>query len=85
MFFVSASSEKSDGIEYFHFNSAKVFLDFDFDKFLTALEKGYIMFDIRIGSYKSGKNFGKPHDHGSSFRVKRENIEQLYKQVFELS
>lgn len=85
LFFVSATSKKEDGIEYFHYNSAKVFLDFDFNKFLVAVEKGYIMFDIRIGSYKSGKNFGKPHDHGSSFRVKRENIEQIYTRVFEIS
>jgi hypothetical protein len=84
LFFVSASSKKENGVEFFHFNSAKVFLNFDFDKFLGALENGFIMFDIRIGSYKSGKNFGKPHDHGSSFRVKRENIAQLYSQVFEL-
>jgi hypothetical protein len=85
LFFVSATSKKEEGIEYFHYNSAKVFLDFDFEKFLVALENGFIMFDIRIGSYKSGKYFGKPHDHGSSFRVKRENISQLYTKVFEIS
>ena len=84
LFFVSASSNKIEGIEYFHFNSAKVFLNFDFDKFLTAIENGSIMFDIRIGSYKSGKHIGKPHDHGSSFRIKRENINQLYEQVYEI-
>ena len=67
-----------------HFNSAKVFLNFDFDKFLTAIENGSIMFDIRIGSYKSGKHIGKPHDHGSSFRIKREKINQLYEQVYEI-
>jgi MvaI/BcnI restriction endonuclease family len=84
LFFVSATSKKEESIEHFHYNSAKVFLNFDFDKFLTALENGFIMFDIRIGSYKSGKYFGKPHDHGSSFRVKRENIGQLYQSVFEI-
>ena len=84
LFFVSASSNKIEGLEYFHFNSAKVFLNFDFDKFLAAIENGAIMFDIRIGSYKSGKRFGKAHDHGSSFRIKRENISQLYEKIFDL-
>lgn len=84
LFFVSASSNKIEGTEYFHFNSAKVFLNFDFNKFLDTIENGAIMFDIRIGSYKSGKRIGKAHDHGSSFRIKRENIGQLYEKVYEL-
>ncbi|MGI8468945.1 MAG: MvaI/BcnI family restriction endonuclease [Pyrinomonadaceae bacterium] len=84
LFFVSASTNIIEDVRYFHYNSAKVFLNFDFDKFLTAIKNGKIMFDIRIGSYKSGKNLGKPHDHGSSFRVKRENIGQLYERELEI-
>jgi hypothetical protein len=36
------------------------------------------MFDIRIGVHKTGNNYGRPHDHGSGFRVKKENISELY-------
>ena len=36
------------------------------------------MIDIRIGSYKSGKNLGKTHDHGTGFRIKPEDLKNLY-------
>ena len=36
------------------------------------------MFDIRIGVHKTGSSYGRPHDHGSGFRVKKEKIIELY-------
>ncbi|MCK9302463.1 MAG: MvaI/BcnI family restriction endonuclease [Bacteroidales bacterium] len=47
-------------------------------KFLNLLDKDLIMFDIRIGSYQSGRNFGKAHDHGSGFRILEKNLNKLY-------
>ena len=40
--------------------------DIDPKQFL-ALSK----YDIRLGVYRTGKNAGKPHDHGSAFRLTR--------------
>jgi hypothetical protein len=62
----------------YHFTNGEIYKDFDFDKFLTEIEKGAIMFDIRIGVYNSGKSYGKTHDHGSGFRVKAQNLKNLY-------
>ena len=42
------------------------------------------MFDIRMGSYKTGRMKGKPHDHGSGFRVKRENLKDLFDTYIEI-
>jgi hypothetical protein len=36
------------------------------------------MYDIRIGSYKTGSNYGKVHDHGSGFRVRKENMSDVF-------
>lgn len=36
------------------------------------------MYDIRIGSYKSGKNYGKAYDHGSGFRIMEPNVRLLF-------
>jgi len=69
---------------YFHYDSAKVFLNIDFDKFINELKSGNIQFDIRIGVHKSGPNYGKPHDHGSGFRVKKENLINLYNNSIDL-
>ena len=79
LFYVNATTKKdSKGTEYFHFNQAEIFEQPSFDKFLDLLDKGIIMFDIRIGSYKSGNNFGKTHDHGSGFRIIDKNLYKLY-------
>ena len=42
------------------------------------------MFDIRIGSYKTGLKRGKPHDHGSGFRVKRDFLKELFEYYIEV-
>lgn len=36
---------------------------------LSALEGGDLYVDLRLGAYKSGKNKGKYHDHGTGFRI----------------
>ena len=58
--------QKEKGQEYFHYTEAWLLKDIDPKQFL-ALSK----YDIRLGVYRSGKNAGKPHDHGSAFRLTR--------------
>lgn len=78
LFLVSAETKKENGKSYCYFNEGAFYYNFDFEKFLNEIEGGNIQFDIRIGVYNSGKNIGKTHDHGSGFRVKRENFKKLY-------
>lgn len=78
LFFVTAEHKKEAGYSYYHYKKAIVFLDLNFYKFLDAISEGLIQFDIRIGVYNSGKQYGKPHDHGSGFRIKKEYFENLY-------
>lgn len=79
LFYVSADTKKdSKGVEYFHFNKAEIYENPSFRKFLNMLDKGLIMYDIRIGLYHSGKNIGKTHDRGSGFRILEKNLSKLY-------
>lgn len=78
LFYVGAERKSKNGEEYFYFNKAEIYSNPAFEKFLSLLEKGKIMYDIRIGSYKSGKNMGKPHDHGSGFRILESDLKLLY-------
>ena len=85
MAFVSADTKQDNGIEKFHFNKATIFSEFKgLEFFLNMLEEGLIMYDVRIGAYKTGIKKGKTHDHGSGFRIKRENMHILYKQTEEI-
>lgn len=78
LFYVSAEREYRGEDEYFYFNKAEIYTNPSLEKFLDLLDKGLIMYDIRIGSYQSGKNYGKPHDHGSGFRIIESNIKLLF-------
>lgn len=63
---VFAHSKKIKGVEYFHYTEAWLLKNIDPTKFITLSK-----YDIRLGVYRSGKNLGKPHDHGSAFRLTR--------------
>ena len=80
----SIYTKKENDIDYCYFSKANIFYDFCFEKFLEQIEKGNIQFDIRIGVYNSGKNYGKTHDHGSGFRIKKEFFNNLYSSNEEL-
>ena len=80
LFYVSAERKRdiTTGDELFYFNHAEIYTEPSFEKLIELIDSGKIMYDIRIGSYQSGRNFGKPHDHGSGFRILEQNIHLLY-------
>ena len=61
---VFADCKRRGGHEYFHYREAWILKDIDPTKFLVLSK-----YDIRLGVYRSGKLIGKPHDHGSAFRL----------------
>ncbi|MCL2774105.1 MAG: MvaI/BcnI family restriction endonuclease [Oscillospiraceae bacterium] len=77
--YVKAESRNDNKIEEFHFISAYIVSDFDYDGFLSLLEQGKIYVDLRIGQYHSGKNAGKTHDHGTGFRIRERDQVLLFK------
>ena len=78
LFYVSAETTIIGDKEYFHFNRAEIFTNPSLEQFIKLIDDGVIMYDIRIGSYSSGRNYGKAHDHGSGFRILERNIHLLF-------
>lgn len=79
LFYVKAvCGHTANGDETFLFNSAEIYTGPSLEKFLKMLDAGEIMYDIRMGAYQSGKKKGKPHDHGSGFRIRQSDICKLY-------
>lgn len=76
--FIFAQHKKENEGEYFKFQSAKLLTGMNFEKFLEGVEKGIIVYDIRIGVYKTGKKKGQTHDHGSAFRIQKKKIEEFF-------
>ena len=71
---VRAETKKIRGHEYFHYRDAYLLKEIDPTKFLA-----HSKYDIRLGVYHSGKNIGKPHDHGSAFRLTEKALPLLFK------
>ena len=76
--FVRAKHKKEGNKEFFHFEKAVLLTGLTFNKFLKGIKTGGILYDIRIGAYKSGKKKGVKHDHGSGFRIKKNNIKKIF-------
>ncbi len=65
LLYVKAEARGKGSDEEFWFNEAWLLSGFDFNNFVKLLEDGVILVDIRIGQYPDGR----PHDHGTGFRV----------------
>lgn len=74
-FYISAETKKEAGKEYFHYTEIYILKDFESERFLDAIEKGYIYvdFDARSG-----------HNHGTKFRIKQNMIPSLYNEVIKI-
>lgn len=67
---LSASKKTTGAREIFHYQEAYLVKGGDFEKFLDNL-----YYDIRIGRYPDGR----PHDHGSAFRIKKSSLKKIFK------
>jgi hypothetical protein len=72
--YVKADARGEGPNEEFWFNEAWLLSGFDFDNFVRLLKEGVILVDIRIGQYPDGR----PHDHGTGFRVLPDKLDLCF-------
>jgi len=72
--YVKAEAKGSGAEEEFWYNEAWLLSGFSFEGFLTLLKERRILCDIRIGQYTNGR----PHDHGTAFRVMPANLDACF-------
>lgn len=70
LLYVKADWKGSGANEEFWFNEAELLEGFSFENFAKLLKAGDILVDIRMGQYQDGR----PHDHGTAFRVVPDNL-----------
>src|SRR3989344_4821682 len=76
--YIKADHKVENGKEFFNFKEAVILSGLTFDKFIRFVKEGLILYDIRIGVYRSGELEGRTHDHGSGFRILKNNIEKVF-------
>lgn len=74
LLYVKADSRGNGTNEEFWFNEAWLLTGFDFENFVKLLNDGKILVDIRIGQYPDGR----PHDHGTGFRVLPDRLDMCF-------
>lgn len=76
LLYVKADSRGKGASEEFFFNEAWLLSGFSFENFLELVKEGTILVDVRIGQYPDGR----PHDHGTGFRVSPDKLELCFSQ-----
>lgn len=65
LIYVLADNKKEGKKEHFWFNEAYLLYGFSFERFCELIKEGKLKVDLRIGHYPDGR----PHDHGTGFRI----------------
>ena len=68
-FYIRADVKHKDNKEYFWYKEILILQKFSLDKFLKAIENGFVLidFDARTG-----------HNHGTKFRLRQDKLPELY-------
>lgn len=71
-FYLRAEVKRERGREYFWYREIVILQRFSLDKFLSAIEQGFVLvdFDARTG-----------HNHGTKFRLRQDRLPDLYEDV----
>lgn len=74
--YVKAECRGKGENEEFCFNEAWYLKGFDFANFKELIKNDTILIDLRIGRYPNGR----PHDHGTGFRVNPDKLELCFRE-----
>lgn len=79
MLLVSAFSEERDGVEWFHFNRARLLTGTSAETLLNQIRSGNIMVDLRL--HDKGTS---ARNHGTGFRAYEDKLPSLFNNVKDL-
>lgn len=66
---IKTSTNMYDGDKYYSYDSIQIIYELSLAQLLEALEDHKLYVDLRLGVYRTGKNIGRTHDHGTGFRI----------------
>lgn len=77
-----AITKKTKNEEYFKYTSITIFKIISFERFIELIENGTIIIAFKIGVFKSGRRKGQIKDHGTTFKIKSNKLNYLYKIIY---
>lgn len=76
---ITAASEMRSGVEWFHFNRARLLTETSPDRIREAFVAGNILVDLRV--YERGTS---ARNHGTGFRAREDRLPMLFRNIREL-
>lgn len=64
--------------EYFRIKKVMLYEKVNFDKFIEEFERGNIRIYLKVSVYMSGIYIGKTHDHGATFEIFDNTMQNIY-------
>lgn len=78
---VSAKRSFAGDKTYFYYYDIKFMQLKSFDTFLELLDSGKIYVYFKFGVYRSGSRIGNSCDHGTSFDIRRNDLDKLFSHI----
>ena len=78
LLYVKARKKMINGKMFFLYSDSRLYILKDFESFLDAIERDYIRVTFKIGAYTWGHKYGNVNDHGTSFDINEDYLEELF-------
>jgi hypothetical protein len=78
---ISATYKKELYDVFYKYNNIKFYKLKEFNSFIDAIEHKTIRVTFKISSFRNGKRCGQIHDHGTSFDINENKINDLYESI----
>ncbi|MBO5182890.1 MAG: MvaI/BcnI restriction endonuclease family protein [Bacilli bacterium] len=82
LFLIYGERKYENRTVYFRYNRYLCFVFKGFEHFLNELEKGNIRICFSIGTFKKGKRKGQMYDHGTSFNISINHLENIFDCIY---
>lgn len=79
---IKASKKIIENEKYFRYYEISIYNIISFEKFLELLQNQIIVVSLVGRISKSGERFGKYRNKNLEFKIKKENIEQLFNKIY---
>lgn len=80
--FVQAWSTQKSGIKYYKYYKYNIYKYSNFYNFINLVDKGIISVTFSIDIYTDIKRYGQIHDHGTTFDISKNDLNQLFFQIY---
>lgn len=79
--FITADKRIQNSNYYYKYTQIKFYKLKSFDVFVNLIKNGKIIVSFSLGTIREGSRTGQMHNHGTAFRILKEDLELLYDEV----